>query len=657
MGKEILNSEERIKKLETLPWQALHDVAIKKGIAGKVVNNKEKEAVIQTLLSYSVLSDQEIEQLVDDYIYGDRITFTLWNFQRPLEETEINKLKELENVEEEYLYKGFRKLKILSIKDISTRLEVLYVYSKEYMYIDEVGHNASVWEQHRGCLWIGKDATYLACISKHEKMTAFITKFIAEKISNVIMQIKPPKVAYEKCTDFKAISRIVLQGNGGEKTIVSRSGGLTYDQQEEIKRIRAERMDVSGSYIAGITEDVEATVRYNVRKGSLGIYKHLSSAILFEWSENAIKIILSEIEALKGKAAEEIYKEVGQDIKWNSVVLQEKGQLNWYLTQIIASLDKEGSEIQIPDDKKAVLEEQKLFIRLPRVYCNQCESYEIPYCANCGKSLVSGGGLKRCSCGTPLRLKCSEGHEDCEIVYWYVPRANLIKMINRNIRKVYGDYDLNYNMCIIGDMLYISMNDAEVQEKVEISFGEIECFKSDAIEISERIRKYAVNLNEKCDRTCSRPKVEKCVESKDMVCLPKLFYSILPSYRPQPHKGGEYGDVAAEIKVGNRSYELKGIIKKNSRNLSNKMIDDTEKIQTPLLSTSKEGQEIIRQFVEQGLSDNRCEVIAVIIPQYIDASLKGTLRFLARLAHKKVSFFELDEVCNLIAMNEMINIT
>lgn len=206
MGKEVLNSEERIKKLETLPWQALHDVAIKKGIAGREVNNKEKGAVIQTLLSYSVLSNQEIEQLVDDYIYGDRITFTLWNFQRPLEETEINKLKELENAEEEYLYKGFRKLKILSIKDISTRLEVLYVYSKEYMYIDEAGHNASVWEQHRGCLWIGKDATYLACISKHEKMTAFITKLIAEKISNVTMQIKPPKVAYEKCTDFKAIS-------------------------------------------------------------------------------------------------------------------------------------------------------------------------------------------------------------------------------------------------------------------------------------------------------------------------------------------------------------------------------------------------------------------------------------------------------------------
>ena len=207
---------------------------------------------------------------------------------------------------------GYRRLKVISVNEYEDRVEVLYVYSKEYSYIDENGQSASVWEQHRGCLWIGKTSTYLACISKHEKMTVFITKVIAAYLKNTITQIKPPKSAIDKCANFKAISRITLQGREGEKTIVSRAGGITFEQEEEIGRIRSERIDTSGSFISAITDDIDATVKYNVRNGSIGIYKHLPASVLFKWSENAIKIILEEIEELKGKPVEEIFKEVGQ---------------------------------------------------------------------------------------------------------------------------------------------------------------------------------------------------------------------------------------------------------------------------------------------------------------------------------------------------------
>lgn len=145
------------------------------------------------------------------------------------------------------------------------------------------------------------------------------------------------------------------------------------------------------------------------------------------------------------------------------------------------------------------------------------------------------------------------------------------------------------------------------------------------------------------------------MQNEKMMCLPKIFYSVLPKFKLQPHKGMEYGDMSGEVKVGNKSYELKGIIKKNSENRSQKTSDD-RKIMKPLLSTSREGQEIIRQFVEQGMIDTRCQMIAVIIPQYIDASLKGTLRHLARLSGKKITFIELDEVAELISINNNIKV-
>ena len=653
-----MNTLEKIKKLQTLPWYALHDIAVKKGIEEREVNGKEKGTVIEKILSYGVLTDDEIEVYVNDYIYGDRVTFTLWTFHKALEDSDYEIVNSLENTKEEYLISGFRKLKILSTKAYDDRTEILYVYSKEYGYIDENGQNASVWEQHRGCLWIGKTSTYLACISKHEKMTIFITKYIAELLQNSVTQIKPPKSAIDKCTNSKAISRIVLQGKDGEKTIVSKAGGITPEQEEEIGRIRSDRIDTSGSFISSITESIDATIKYNVRNGSIGIYKHLPSSVLFEWSEKSIKIILDEIEELKGKPAEEIFKEVGQEIKWTRASGIETTQLNWYLTQVISSLDREEYEFQIPADKLSVLDNDKWFTKFPRVYCKTCDSYEIPYCTECGKELkISNGAVKECECGVPLKIECAEGHRNCEIVNWYVPKTLLISMINKNIRKVFKDYSLEYNICIVGDKGYIVSGAENLQSEVEVPFETIECFKHNPVALTERVKAYAVNMNEKCGSgTCSYDKIGKCIKNDEMACLPKVFYTILPDYRPQPHKGMEYGDVGAEVKIGNRAYELKGIIKKNSENRPRKIVSDDEKMHKPLLSTSGEGQEIIRQFVEQGMIDSRCQIIAVIVPQYIDASFKATLRHLARLSGKKVTFIELDELSELISINKKIKV-
>ena len=151
-----MNTKERKQNLQTLPWYALRDIALKREIEEKEISGKEKGAVIDKILSYGKLSDEEIENYVNDYIYGNRVTFTLWSFQNTLKDSDYEAIIGLENVKEGYLdISQYRKLKIISVKEYDDRIEILYVYSKEYSYIDENGRNSSVWEQHRGCLWIG----------------------------------------------------------------------------------------------------------------------------------------------------------------------------------------------------------------------------------------------------------------------------------------------------------------------------------------------------------------------------------------------------------------------------------------------------------------------------------------------------------------------
>lgn len=655
-----MTEQEKRKKLDMLPWQALFDLAISKEIDEAQLKGKDKGIIISKLLSEAMLSDSEIDKLVNDYIYGDRVSFTLWNFDKKLTQDHYNMIYQLEGQNEPYLHaNGFRGLTILSVTECSDRIEMLYVYSKEYSYIDEEGKNASIWEQHRGCLWIGINTAYLACISKHDKMTGCIVGYIIEKIGIPLVQVKPPKSAIERCINQIAMSRLVLQGTNGEKTIVSRSEGFTEAQEEEIRRLKNDRFDTSGSYIADIGEDTQATVKYNVKKGSIGIFKHLPAPVLFNWSQSAISIILEEIENLKGRPAKEIFKELGQEIKWTYLFNEEdKVSAEWFLTNAIACLDSsEGATYEIPEYVKPILRKPQLFTVIPRIYCEQCGSYEVPYCAECGKPLeCSESGWLSCSCGAPFHVQCSEGHHACHVDNWYIPTNKMYTMLNQNIHNAFKQDTPNLVMCIMGNSLHIAQPSVVDTSGIEVYFDEIECFSQLPASPQEMSREFAVRLGEKCDGTCSNEKIRKCVADGSMCCLPKAFYTILPGFRPQPHKGMEYGDIAAQVKTSSHIYEMKGIIKKNTANCGYKTKSISELLNAHLLSTSKAGQEIIRQFVEQGMIDNRVDLIAVVAPQYFDNSFKGTLRYLAKLSGKKIMFIELDDVAKLLEGNCCITV-
>ena len=118
----------------------------------------------------------------------------------------------------------------------------------------------------------------------------------------------------------------------------------------------------------------------------------------------------------------------------------------------------------------------------------------------------------------------------------------------------------------MGDELYIVHEKTGSNAEVELLFSDVSCFQYNASP-DPNIRPFAVRMNEKCiSGTCSFEKINRCLKDATMSCLPKVFYGILPSYRPQPHKGGEFGDVSGQIQVGNSYYQMIGIIKKNSEN-------------------------------------------------------------------------------------------
>ena len=107
-----------------------------------------------------------------------------------------------------------------------------------YHYINEQGKSAQVWEQHKGCSWIGLDKSYVAYIVKHEKMTKVFADALINELHKQMTSIKPPLLALYRIFNDSIMSKIVLQGLDGEKTAISRSLGLTEEQRDEINRIK-----------------------------------------------------------------------------------------------------------------------------------------------------------------------------------------------------------------------------------------------------------------------------------------------------------------------------------------------------------------------------------------------------------------------------------
>lgn len=634
----MIVSDELFSKMNTLPWQALFEYSKQKGIKEDEVKNKDKAQIIRELGERDLINNLEIDRLIEDYIYGNRITFSLWRFDELISDADIETIKQLEGKSIKCEISEYRNVKIQKVTEHQDRLELVYVYSKIYNYIDERGKSAQIWEQHKGCSWIGKDKSYVAFIVKHEKMTKVFANALTIETHKGITTIKPPLSAHTRIFNNSEMSKIVLQGIEGEKTAISRSQGFTAEQKEEVNRVKENRFNASGSYIAPIAADKTATVRYNVKKGNIGILKHLSSKELFTWTKDAINIIFEEIDKLKGKDAKKIFEEIGQEIKWPLLSVVEQEKMNWILTQVIANFDEEQS-IEFPEDKREILEKNSMFISVLRPYCEQCDSYEVPLCSECGRGVSDIKNQKACECGAPIKAVCQEGHQINLNKYWYIPTKKCIDMINENLKKIYPDADFNYSFCIMENMFRISPSSKQLGG--EILFDEIEEFKIESFELDDELIKYAVDMKEKCDGTCSYKKIESCINNKEQVCLPKLFYGIIPGFTPQPHKGGEYGDVSGRVKVGEKEFEMKGIIKKNSSTSITKQ-------NSILLSTSSQGQEILRQFVEQGMADARCQLIMIVAPQRIDNGFKGNLRYLARLSGKRVTFIELNEICKIL---------
>ena len=123
-------SRELYAKINTLPWQALFEYSVRKGIKEEDIKNRDKLQIIRELDNRQLIINAEIDRLIEEYIYGDRVTFSLWRFGEKLSEADIEIIRKLEGKKIECENHEFRNIIIERVVQHGNRLELIYVYSK-----------------------------------------------------------------------------------------------------------------------------------------------------------------------------------------------------------------------------------------------------------------------------------------------------------------------------------------------------------------------------------------------------------------------------------------------------------------------------------------------------------------------------------------------
>lgn len=313
-----------------------------------------------------------------------------------------------------------------------------------------------------------------------------------------------------------------------------------------------------------------------------------------------------------------------------------------------ALLKKENCEISITGVDYNSIKLSKFFNVLPLYDCPHCNTQHYAKCYSCEDDLVWNDGLYCKSCKKVYEqkvfLKCDYNEKTSELNLYeaitLIPNSFFIDILSKFIIKSGLTYNNRQHHFYIKNNVLFFFN--EISD-VEYSLIDLSIFKDLCIDLqTKNINEYN-SFKEEClaiPEKCKNPKKSDCQSCKNdnkKYCLMKMFSYIVPSYKPQPHKGTEYGDASFVANINGIQKTIKVIMKRYEEN-------------GPALISKGAGREIIIQVITQYLRDASRPILAILIPSGIDASLKQDIRSLVGFVKGKVIFIEEQEYIALYKM-------
>lgn len=588
-----------------------------------------------------IVTEELINQYYEQYRYGLKPGFTLYLLCGPHAEITAQqaflqlqqRLEDIPDIPEATI----RKIRGKSCMILADQLaEFSMSFLKKHSYLDENEVPTYIHEFEEFFVWINIEAQYMAIKNVPDRVADVVVKLLKDILHQGITYVKLTKPVIEAAFGTEQKKGTYLKANAADTEAEKITVSDARLQHKESVLNGLASYNMTSTFLEQVMEDdTNNTLGINCERGKLYLAKNVSATQFREWSISAIQRIIpliteaarmDDYENFKARnvidhndwQCSRIQASVFEMIVYGVYNSIRRGHGNAYINLDVAQVWEKTSRWWIPSH---VAE------------CPMCGDHTYMRCPHCHSRIIQinkSGKLFCKSCGEVLdRCACDEGHE----FPIQNPYATLHLLPTRETWELVSSVMTDTLLMPFSNTFQITANRVELyplRSPTRVNIGDVpELRQVLDIELSEeeydQLHEEVAKIKEKC-KVSTSDNCNKCTLSTKRKCLMKVF-TTYQSYRPSPHNGDEFADVAFPVTVDDHTVTLVGVIKSalaNNANLTRSCAPAREMLQQIFLMTQ----------------DSRVGLIAAICPSRFQDQFQQDLHYLSKLTNKPIVIFD-----------------
>ena len=608
------------------------------------LKNLKRYQLIKIIEQITKITSQDIENSYEQFRYGLKPGFTIFNFSKSnidilnveIVTLEINSMLDKISYLEDAKFKNLKLKNIQEIKD--NTYEVSFVYLSKYTYISEEDEPNYIYELKDCFVWLNLDNNFIAikncpndiqnkllmCFSKILNVSLYNIK-ITKKLIAEVFNGKIKKGTFTKPdANEDEVAKITISDNELYKKKIYTDDVSSYDMSNTFLN---EQLD----------DETNSTLGINCTAGKVYLTRNVNATQFRTWSINSINKITNYLNDIQNCKESDIFE--SRNILANTKYSKEAKKIIENICYNIF-LHLNTGEISFLIKNNVVKINQLLKNKFYNSFfgtCDTCNEETQIYCNSCNKSnfKLIKDEIFCLECGENVSmLLCDEGHvlnlSSIEKIVKLIPTNEFIDEINNLL---FTNFGIKLDGAFTIDGNYLNIHKYTTGQLLD--YSKILDFKEICQISLSNLEEYLClyqKIKEKCKK-CSNSSCTNCITTNDL-CIMKLFVGF-GDYRPTPHQGQEFGDVNFEVTYEDgKKYNFVGIAK--------------SKTSTGILNlSSKESREMIQQIITMS-RDKRVDIIGAICPAKFHDQLKQELRYIASITKTKIVILDDIFMCKLL---------
>jgi hypothetical protein len=384
------------------------------------------------------ITEEQVEQLFEDYRYGQRISLQLYLFDpaqpRRLSAGQLrtdlvealvtqDESKEAEETDAERDgYEAEAPLNTIIVRDddeFDGTLEIGYKYLVRHGFLDEDEDPAFVYQTRFGFLWLNYDKGYLAILAGNDHITNLVAKHLIQVLQFWPTKIKFPKEILDEYFPFEKARRVthfdpatrVRQTISGETTSLDK-------YRAEIKLRDKSSLRPGALYDEELEPGYVSGVGVTASKGQIYLTRTISASRLRKWAVKRLPKLVAGLREYLSSKPDEV-AQPSPAVRRLRLSDQGRTQIDRIISALVHLKKQQLSSVTLPMNAWELMEGLESRVTpFIQVSCDECDGiadrcyycHETAFaacdgrivCGRCGHDLVTAGRL---------RLRCINGHK------------------------------------------------------------------------------------------------------------------------------------------------------------------------------------------------------------------------------------------------------